>query len=66
MRGGLVRQLSVTPDDAFLFAASDGLGGWGGASVGGLVTIWDLRGYHRAGTFETHHPAVAVHMRARA
>ena len=23
-------------------------------SEGGLVTVWDLRGYHRAGTFETH------------
>ena len=44
---GMVRQLCITPDDAYLFAASDGLGGWGGAGAGGLVTTWDVRGYHR-------------------
>ena len=60
VRGGMVRQLSVTCDDAMLFAASEGLGGWGDASAGGLVTVWDLRGYHRAGTFETFHPAVSI------
>ena len=60
VRGGMVRQIAITPDDAFLFAASDGLGGWGDAGQGGLVTIWDIRGYHRAGTFETYHPAISV------
>ena len=60
VRGGMVRQIAITPDDALLFAASDGLGGWGDAGKGGLVTIWDVRGYHRAGTFETYHPAISV------
>ena len=29
VRGGMLRRICVTCDDAFLFAASDGLGGWG-------------------------------------
>lgn len=56
----MVHQIAVSSDDAFLFAASDGLAGWGDAGAGGFVTVWDLRGYHRAGTFETYHPAKSV------